>query len=512
MLAKAFGATLMGIEAKVVEVEVDISRGLPAFNLVGLPETTVKESRERVRAALKNSGYELPPRKIVVNLAPADLRKEGSGLDLPIAIGLLAAMGLLQKEGLEETLLVGELSLDGGLKGIRGALSFALAAKGAGFKRLLLPEENAREGALVEGIEVIPLRHLNECVQILNKKLVREPITMHPEELFSQLPEYQEDMAEIKGQEGAKRALEIAAAGGHNVLMIGPPGTGKTMLARRLPSILPPMNLEEALEVTRIWSVAGLLPPGQPLLTQRPFRSPHPSISDAGMIGGGQIPKPGEVSLAHNGVLFLDEFPEFKRNVIEALRSPLEDGKVTLSRASFSVTFPARFILVVAMNPCPCGNLGNPFKECRCSFLEVKNYRSKISGPILDRIDLHVEVPPLTPGELLEDKTVEPSERIRERVTEARKIQLERFKNDGILCNGHMGVRHIKKYCVLTPLAKRTLEEALKKLNFSVRAYHRVLKVARTIADLAGSGIIEENHILEALSYRSLDRQTFPFT
>ena len=510
MLAKIQSASVVGIDAHVVEVEVDItSRGLPHFSMVGLPDTAVKESRDRVRPALKNIGFNFPLKQITVNLAPADLKKEGSSFDLPIAIGIIAAEGVIDPELLGGYLFTGELSLDGRIKPVRGALSMAILARGLGLKGLVLPRENAPEAAVVSGVNVFGLESLPEVMEFLTAVEPKLPLTIDPAKALEENSVYEEDFSEVKGQEHAKRALEVSAAGGHNVLTIGPPGSGKTMLSKRLPTILPGMTFDEALESTRIHSVAGLLKDGQPLLAIRPFRAPHHTISDVALIGGGQVPKPGEVSLAHNGVLFLDELPEFKRNVLEVLRQPLENGEVTVSRAVASITYPASFMLVSAMNPCPCGYLGDPKHQCTCGPGQIHRYRRRVSGPLLDRIDIHIEVPAVPYRELSTELSGEKSETIRERVMKARDRQLERFKGDRIYCNGQMKARHIKKYCTLKDDARSLLDAAMQRLGLSARAYMRILKVSRTISDLEGTADIQSHHVSEAIQYRTLDRGVF---
>lgn len=510
MLSKVISATLVGIEAYLVDVEVDItSRGLPHFSMVGLPDTAVKESRDRVKAALKNTNYLFPLKQITINLAPADIKKEGTSFDLPIAIGMLSSEAVVPVEVLSDYLITGELSLDGRLKPIKGALSMAMAARERRLKGIVLPLENAPEAAVVKDIKVYGMENLPQVVQFLRGELDVRPVHIDINEVLRISSNYEEDFSEIKGQEHAKRAMEVAAAGGHNILMIGPPGSGKTMLARRLPTILPGMTFEEALETTRIHSVAGSLNSGHALLATRPFRAPHHTISDVALIGGGQFPRPGEVSLAHNGVLFLDELPEFKRNVLEVLRQPLENGEVTVSRAVASITFPASFMLVAAMNPCACGFVGDERHQCTCTPGQIHRYRTRVSGPLMDRIDIHIEVPAVDYKKLSADIPAEPSEEIRQRVVRARQIQLNRFKNDSIYCNGQMKTRHIKKYCVLTEEAKDILEAAMEKLALSARAYTRILKVSRSIADLEDSNSIEAHHISEAVQYRMLDKGVF---
>ncbi len=510
MLAKVQSASVVGIEAHMVEVEVDItSRGLPHFSMVGLPDTAVKESRDRVRPALKNIGFNFPLKQITVNLAPADLKKEGSSFDLPIAVGIMAAEGVIDAGLLDGYLFTGELSLDGRIKPVRGALSMAILARERGTRGLILPRENAPEAAVVNGVNVFGLESLPEVAEFLVSRETKSPVRIDPVKALEENSLYEEDFSEVKGQEHAKRALEVSAAGGHNVLTIGPPGSGKTMLSKRLPTILPGMTFDEALESTRIHSVAGLLKDGQPLLATRPFRAPHHTISDVALIGGGQIPKPGEVSLAHNGVLFLDELPEFKRNVLEVLRQPLENGEVTVSRAVASVTFPASFMLVSAMNPCPCGYLGDPRHQCTCSPGHIHRYRRRVSGPLLDRIDIHIEVPAVPYKELSTEYTGEKSGTIRARVLNARNLQLERFRTDRIYCNGQMKARHIRKYCKLKDDAHSLLDAAMQKLGLSARAYMRILKVSRTIADLEGVVDIQSHHVSEAVQYRTLDRGVF---
>jgi magnesium chelatase family protein len=507
MLSKVLTASVIGIEAFKVEVEVDISsRGLPHFSMVGLPDAAVKESRDRVRAALKNIGFNFPLKQITVNLAPADLKKEGSAFDLPIAIGIIASEGLIEPGALSGYLFTGELSLDGRIKPVRGALSMALMVRDSGLRGLVLPVENAPEAAVVEGVRVFGLRSLPEVVDFLRDANLCPPYVIDVSETIGAHSLYEEDFCDVKGQEHAKRALEVSAAGGHNVLMIGPPGSGKTMLSRRLATILPNMTFDEALETTRIHSVAGLLKDDQPLLATRPFRSPHHTISDVALIGGGQTPRPGEVSLAHNGVLFLDEIPEFKRNVLEVLRQPLENGAVTVSRAVASITYPASFMLVSAMNPCPCGYLYDPSHQCTCAPGQIYRYRRRVSGPLLDRIDIHIEVPAVPYKELSTDYAGEKSDEIRRRVVRGRDVQLSRFRGDKIYCNGQMKTRHIRKFCRLTGDAQALLDTAMQKLGLSARAYARILKLSRTIADLESREEIMAYHVSEAIQYRTLDR------
>jgi magnesium chelatase family protein len=507
MVSKVFSSSVYGINGIRVDVEVDISHGLPSFAIVGLPEPSVRESRERVRAAIKNTGFDFPSDRITINLAPADVRKEGSSFDLPIAIGMLTVMGAIKPETLANHLITGELSLDGRIKGIRGALPMTLLAAKEGFGRVIVPNENGREASVVEGIEVLGASHLLDIVRYLRgegdlSRLMPEERKGSPERKDEGL-----DFADIKGQEQAKRALEIAAAGAHNLLMIGPPGSGKTMLARRIPTILPPLNYAEAIETTKIHSIAGLLTEERFLISEKPFRAPHHTISDAGLVGGGSLPRPGEISLAHNGVLFLDELPEFKRNTLDSLRQPLESGNIIISRATHAVTFPARFMLIAAMNPCPCGYYGDSRRACICSGAQIHRYRTKVSGPLLDRIDIQISVPPVTMRELSMEAEEESSALIRQRVRAARAIQAERYLGKSFHANGQMGARMVKKYCPVDGSAKSLLERAVERFGLSARAYHRILKVSRTIADLDGKVDIDESHVAEAVQYRALDKR-----
>ncbi len=506
VLAKVLSSAVIGIDAFPVEVEVDITPGLPTFTTVGLPEASVKESKERVKSAISNSGYSFPDDRITINLAPANIKKEGTGFDLPIALGILTATQTISQEIIAKYLVLGELSLDGRIKPVRGSLPMALAAKHAGFSGIIVPHDNGREASIVDGISVLPAKTLPQIVSFFRGFTQIKPEKTDISSLFNTAKDYEIDFSEVKGQEHAKRALEVAAAGGHNLIMVGPPGSGKTMLAKRLPTILPSMTFDEAIETTKIFSVVGMLSKGQALITKRPFRSPHHTISDAGLIGGGHIPKPGEVSLAHNGVLFLDELSEFKKHVLEVLRQPLEDLMVTISRAALTITYPSSFMLVAAMNPCPCGYFSDPKHECRCTYHQIHRFRSRISGPLLDRIDIHVEVPAVPYKDIMSDADAESSADIRSRVAAARNRQLERFNRAKIYCNAQMINRHIKKHCKIDDASAILLESAMDKLGLSARAYNRILKIARTIADLEGDPDIRMDHISEAIQYRNLDR------